>query len=108
MLQEGDYYILGNLKPIIDKQKIQCDRGLQQLFIIGAMLDNQHRIGVFNLSDTHENGLLKKLISDGLERNSAAFELFMEYISTNDVEKTIQIRRIIKAYFRELLQKFLP
>ena len=108
MLQEGDYYILGNLNPIIDKQKIQCDRGLQQLFIIGAMLDNQHRIGVFNLSDTHENGLLKKLISDGLERDSAAFELFMEYISTNDVEKTIQIRSIIEAYFRELLQKFLP
>ena len=103
MLQEGDYYILGNLNPIIDKHEIQCDRGLQQLFIIGAMLDNQHRIGVFNLSDTHENGLLKKLISDGLERNSAAFELFMEYISTRDVEKTIQIKSLINGYFSKLL-----
>ncbi|MEE0891257.1 MAG: N-6 DNA methylase [Succinivibrio sp.] len=113
LLPEDNNYILGNLNPIIDKKQIENGNYLKDLFIVGAILKNSHRIAVLNIDNRKNNILSKKfLINDfNLRAKNVPqgkinfYEIFLKYVDTKDEKLAQKIYDLITDYFRELIKK---
>lgn len=116
MLTEGNYYILGNLNPIIDKHLIESEPYYwKDLFIACAVLKNTHRIDCMDIANRKNNMLTKKfLINDFVKRSSGDmkgkfnfYKSFLNYVDTNSEEAKEEVYGCVHQYFKGLLSKCL-
>ena len=111
-LTQGDNYILGNLNPVIRKRDFEQDSPYwRDLFVIGSILKNSHRLNCFSIENRKNNLLSKKfMINDYKKRSKTTpstqynfYKDFLDYIETNNDEKKDAIYDFITGYFSDLI-----
>lgn len=116
MLSEGNYYILGNLNPIIDIELIESEPHYwKDLFTICSILKNTHRIDSMDILNRKNNMLTKRfMINDYVKRSAEDlkgkfnfYKAFLEYIeSGNEISKG-EVYNCVTEYFEKLIAKCL-
>nr|DAW20504.1 MAG TPA: N-6 DNA Methylase [Caudoviricetes sp.] len=116
MLSEGDFYILGNLNPIMSRELIDSDDTYwKDLFITCAILKNSHRIKCMNIDDQQNNFLTKKFLINDFKKRSRLelkgrynfYKSFLLYIETKDETLKNEIYECVNNYFRDLIKDIL-
>lgn len=116
MLTEGDYYILGNLNPIIDISLIESEEHYwKDLFIACAILKNAHRIDCMDITKRKNNMLTKRfLLNDFIKRSSMDmngkfnfYKSFLKYINENNEDSKEEVYKCVIEYFEKLIKKCL-
>lgn len=113
-LGEDEYYILGNLNPIINRAQVEApDPYWRDLFVICSILKNSHRIECMNIEDRAHNMLSRRFMINDYKRRSKLLEgtgkfnfyqLFLDYIQSKDEGKKELIYGFITDYFRALIK----
>ena len=116
MLTEGNFYILGNLNPIIDITLIDSEPYYwKDLFIACSILKNSHRIDCMDISNRKNNMLTKRfLINDFIKRSKGDmngkpnfYKMFLDYIDTGNEKSKEDIYNCVIEYFKKLIGKCL-
>lgn len=116
MLTEGNYYILGNLNPIIDKCLIDSEPHYwKDLFIACSILKNSHRIECMDISNRKNNMLTTKFLLNDFRRRSSDdmkgkfnfYKSFLEYIDSNSEKAKEEVYGCVIDYFDRLISKCL-
>lgn len=117
MLTEGNYYILGNLNPIIDKALIESEPYYwKDLFIACAILKNTHRIDCMNIDNRKNNMLTKHFILNDFKKRSNQpipanyanfYKAFLEFVDTASEESRDIVYGCVIRYFEDLIHKCL-
>lgn len=116
MLSEGNYYILGNLNPIIDIDLIESEPHYwKDLFVACAILKNTHRIDCMDISMRKNNMLTKRFLINDFIRRSATdmngrfnfYMAFLDYVDNNKEEAKEDVYRCVVKYFESLISKCL-
>lgn len=116
MLNEGNYYILGNLNPIIDINLIESEvHYWKDLFVACSILKNTHRIDCMDISNRKNNMLTKRfLLNDFVRRSSEDMEgkfnfynSFLEYVNDGSEEAKEEVYACVVEYFKRLIDKCL-
>lgn len=101
-------YIFGNISPIVNKEELENNEYIKDLFIIGCILKNQ-RFSIFNINNKDSIIYTKFLINE-YKRKSKTFSTekvniysnFICYVETGDENYSVEIFEIIKRYFNNL------
>lgn len=114
LLGEDEYYILGNLNPVVDRAQVEDpDPYWRDLFIICSILKNSHRIACMNIENRAHNMLSHRFMINDYKRRSKQLEgtgrfnfyrLFLDYAEHGDEGKKDQIYAFITDYFRTLIK----
>ena len=114
LLDENEYYILGNLNPVINRAQVEApDPYWRDLFVICSILKNSHRIECMNMEDRAHNMLSHRFMINDYKRQSKLldgtgkfnfYQLFLDYIQDRDDEKKELIYAFITDYFRTLIK----
>ncbi len=116
MLSEGNYYILGNLNPIIDIELIESEPHYwKDLFTICSILKNTHRIDSMDVSNRKNNMLTKRfMINDYVKRSTEDlkgkfnfYKSFLEYIESGNEKSKEEVYNCVTEYFKKLIAKCL-
>lgn len=117
MLVEDNYYILGNLNPIMDREAIDADpQYWHDLFIAGAILKNSHRIDCMSIPNRKNNMLTQRFLLNDFRRCAANpefsgkanfYQSFLDYVDTGSESARDAVYECIVEYFRHLLRKCL-
>lgn len=116
MLTVGNYYILGNLNPIIDTGLIESETHYwKDLFIDCSILKNTHRIECMDISNRKNNMLTKKfLLNDFVRRSSEDmngkfnfYKSFLKYVNSDSEEAKEEVYECVIGYFKMLIKKCL-
>ena len=116
MLSFDNYYILGNLNPIIDLQLVESEPHYwKDLFVACSILKNSHRIDCMNLNNRKNNMLTKRfLINDFRKRSNGDlgekfnfYSSFLDYMDTNNAASKEKVYECVIEYFKALLGKCL-
>ncbi|OOS23496.1 hypothetical protein B0681_09500 [Moraxella porci DSM 25326] len=116
MLAEEHNYILGNLNPILDRRLIESDLEYwSDLFIMGAILKNTHRLDVFNIDNINRNFMSKKFVLNRFKhkvKNEEScggkpniYRMFLNYLDTRDSNIENEIYQVIRDYFKQLVNQ---
>ena len=112
----GNYYILGNLNPIIDTGLIESETHYwKDLFIACSILKNTHRIECMDISNRKNNMLTKKfLLNDFVRRSSEDmngkfnfYKSFLKYVNSDSEEAKEEVYECVIGYFEMLIKKCL-
>lgn len=113
-LTEGEYYILGNLNPIVRRVDLDsADPYWRDLFIICSILKNSHRIKCMSIDDRAKNMLTTKFMLNDYRRRAQEirqtnrfnfYDLFLQYINDRDEKKQEEIYNFVAAYFRKIIE----
>lgn len=116
MLTEGNYYILGNLNPIIDICLIESETHYwKDLFIACSILKNTHRIECMDISNRKNNMLTTRFLLNDFRRRSSTdmkgkfnfYKSFLEYVDSNSEEAKEEVYKCVIDYFDRLISKCL-
>ena len=117
MLTEGNYYILGNLNPIIDKALIDSDPHYwKDLFVACAVLKNSHRIDCMSIENRKNNMLTQRFILNDFRKRSKQpmpagyanfYKAFLDYVDCNDEEARNLVYECVILYFDRIIRKCL-
>ena len=116
MLSEGNYYILGNLNPIIDIELIESEPHYwKDLFTICSILKNTHRIDSMDILNRKNNMLTKRfMINDYVKRSAEDlkgkfnfYKSFLEYIESGNEMSKEEVYNCVTEYFEKLIAKCL-
>lgn len=116
MLTEGNYYILGNLNPIIDICLIESETHYwKDLFIACSILKNAHRIECMDISNRKNNMLTTRFLLNDFRRRSSTdmkgkfnfYKSFLEYIDSKSEEAKEEVYKCVIDYFDRLISKCL-
>ncbi len=116
MLSAGNYYILGNLNPIIDKALIESEPHYwKDLFIACAILKNTHRIDCMNISNRKNNMLTGRFLLNDFVRRSKEdlrgkpnfYQSFLSFVNTSDEKSKQEVYNCVIQYFKGLIGKCL-
>ena len=116
MLSEGNYYILGNLNPIIDIELIESEPHYwKDLFTICSILKNTHRIDSMDVSNRKNNMLTKRfMINDYVKRSAEDlkgkfnfYKSFLDYIESGNEKSKEEVYNCVTEYFEKLIAKCL-
>ena len=116
MLNEGNYYILGNLNPIIDITLVDSEPHYwKDLFIACAILKNSHRIDCMDISSRKNNMLTQKFLINDFKRRSVGnlngkynfYKSFLSYIDTLNNTARDEVYNCVIDYFRTFISKCL-
>lgn len=116
MLSEGNYYILGNLNPIIDIELIESEPHYwKDLFTICSILKNTHRIDSMDVSKRKNNMLTKRfMINDYVKRSTEDlngkfnfYKSFLDYIESGTEKSKEEVYNCVTEYFEKLIAKCL-
>ena len=116
MLSEGNYYILGNLNPIIDIELIESEPHYwKDLFTICSILKNTHRIDSMDVSNRKDNMLTKRfMINDYVKRSTEDlkgkfnfYKSFLDYIESGNEKSKEEVYNCVTEYFEKLIAKCL-
>lgn len=113
LLTEDEYYILGNLNPIINKNQLDGpDPYWRDLFIICSILKNTHRIECMNIDHRTQNMLSQHFMLNDYKRRSLAlsgtnkfnfYQRFLDYIDQRDEGIREEIYNYAINYFQALI-----
>ena len=116
MLTEGNYYILGNLNPIIDICLIESETHYwKDLFIACSILKNAHRIECMDISNRKNNMLTTRFLLNDFRRRSSTdmkgkfnfYKSFLEYVDSKSEEAKEEVYKCVIDYFDRLISKCL-
>ena len=116
MLSNGNYYILGNLNPIIDIALVESEPHYwKDLFIACAILKNSHRIDCMDISNRKNNMLTKRFLINDFRKRSAEdmggkfnfYKSFLTYVETGDDISKNEVYNCVINYFQILVGKCL-
>lgn len=116
MLTNGNYYILGNLNPIIDLALVDSEPHYwKDLFIACAILKNSHRINCMDISNRKNNMLTKRFLLNDFKNRSTKdlgdkfnfYKSFLSYIETGDDMSKEEVYNCVIDYFKALISKCL-
>lgn len=116
MLTEGNYYILGNLNPIIDICLIESETHYwKDLFIACSILKNAHRIECMDISNRKNNMLTTRFLLNDFRKRSSTdmkgkfnfYKSFLEYVDSKSEEAKEEVYKCVIDYFDRLISKCL-
>lgn len=117
MLTEGNYYILGNLNPIIDKELINSSPHYwKDLFVACAILKNSHRIDCMSIEDKKNNMLTQRFILNDFKKRSRQpmpngnknfYKAFLDYVDCASEKSRNIVYECVIQYFDGLIKKCL-
>lgn len=105
-------YLTGNLSPLVDIDELENNQELKDLFIIGFILKNRHRLKPLDVDNNDSLLYTKNIINDYIYKSSHyigecnIYKLFLDNIE-NISENTDEIYTMIKKYFDTLYKKYL-
>ena len=113
-LTEDEYYILGNLNPIVKHADLDAvDPYWRDLFVICSILKNSHRIECMNIENRTKNMLTTKFMLNDYRRRKEDikksgqfnfYEIFLQYIDDHDEKKKEKIYDFVIEYFRKIIE----
>jgi len=110
-------FLCGNLSPIVDKDELENDIYLQDLFTIGMILKNHHRISIFDIRDKKKSIIYTKFIKNKyIDRGKKfgpnkkwvlnIYEIFIKFLDGKTTEEELNlIYNLITNYFENLKKK---
>ena len=108
-----NHYLIGNLSPLININEYENNKELQDLMIIGTILKNKHRIKCFDYTDKQSIIFTKFLLADYKKKAKTYtsglnfYQLFIDIINNENIEKESMILNLISDYFQKLYNKYL-
>lgn len=116
MLTFENYYILGNLNPIIDVNLVESEPHYwKDLFIACAILKNSHRIDCMDISNRKNNMLTQRFLINDFKKRSTEnmggkynfYKSFLSYVETESSTSREEVYNCVIAYFNALVKKCL-